>query len=111
MSDSKSAAPASVVEGHQGALVRRANLPVPPDGSGEGEQTLSHPNQDASWGTPAVLLERELALEAIDDALDPLSDRLQGAELGPLIFAIRPDQPGAEFADLSLHAAIGKFLV
>ena len=39
---------ASVVVGDQGALVGRADLPVPPDPGGQGEQPLRHPH-----GTPA----------------------------------------------------------
>ena len=68
----------SVVIGDQRALVLGTQLPVEPDGRGQGEQPLADPGVDAGWGAAAVLL--QLALEGVDDALDPLADRPQGAK-------------------------------
>jgi hypothetical protein len=51
-----------VVVGDQGAQDRLAGLVVVPDGGGQGQQSLQHPDTDALNGRPAVALQVELAL-------------------------------------------------
>jgi hypothetical protein len=42
----------SVVVGDQGALVGRADLPIPPDRRGQGEQPLGDPDPDPGQVRP-----------------------------------------------------------
>jgi hypothetical protein len=53
----------SVVVGGQGALVRRAELPVPPDRRGQGEQALGDPDTDPGQGPAAMAFQAELVFE------------------------------------------------
>src|SRR4051812_6616881 len=43
---------------------------VKPQHRGEGEQALGDADEHARWRGPAVLLQAELTLEGVDDALD-----------------------------------------
>jgi hypothetical protein len=52
-----------VVVGDQGAQDRLAGLVVVPDGGGQGQQSLQHPDGDALNGPPAVAFQVELARE------------------------------------------------
>src|SRR5215472_3863073 len=92
MTDSQRAFCDSVVVCNQRTLLGGADLPVPPDAGRECQQPLGNPRHNPSRGTAAVLFERELSLEGVDDAFDPLADRAQGAAAGRLILAIGTEQ-------------------
>jgi|SRR5579884_186826 hypothetical protein len=53
----------SVVTGDPRALAGGFDEPVAPDRGGAGEQASSDPGDDPGGGSPAVLLQTELALE------------------------------------------------
>jgi len=63
----------SVVVGDQGALADGVDLPVVPDGGGQGQQPGSDAGVDPLQGASAVVFEGELALEGVDDGLDPVA--------------------------------------
>src|SRR4249919_3956904 len=67
----------SVVVGDQGALVGGADLPVPPDAGGQGEQPLGDPDIDPGQGPAPVAFQPELVFEGVEGALDPLSPATQ----------------------------------
>src|SRR5215467_10366412 len=111
MSDSQRSLSDSVVVGNEGTLLADADLPVPPDPGPERQQPLGDPRHDPSRGTAAVLFERELPFEGIDDALDPLADWAQGAVASRLVLAIRAEQGGPQLGRSSLQEAVGKAFV
>src|SRR5918996_3215997 len=89
----------SMVVVDQRTLVGGAELPVEPDGGGQGQQPLGDPDVDPGWDARAVLLQPKLPLEGIDDRLDPLAHRPQTPESGWLVAAggadpHRPPPPG-----------------
>src|SRR5215470_10813676 len=92
MTDSERSLGDSVVIGNKRTLLGGAGLPNTPDPGPERQQPLSDPRDNPGRGTPAVLFERELSLEGVDDALDPLADRAEGAVAGRLILAIGTEQ-------------------
>src|SRR5215208_1872686 len=101
----------SVVEGDQGPLDRGAKLPVEPDASSQGQQSLRDPDPCALDGVSAVVFQAELVLEGVEDGLDPLADSPQRAEPVGLITAVRASQGRAQLADQRLELAPGQSLV
>src|SRR5215207_4513238 len=73
---------ASVVVADQRALVGRADLPVPPDRGGQGQQSLGDSDPDPGKGTAAVAFQPELALEGLEGVLDPLPEAAQRPPAG-----------------------------
>src|SRR5512132_2857987 len=62
----------SVIIGDEGALDRRADLPVEPDDGVECEQSLDEAGPQAGGYPAAVTFEAELVLQRPDDRLDAL---------------------------------------
>src|SRR5919201_4475434 len=100
-----------VVVGDQGALVGRADLPVPPDRAGPGEQPLGAADVDAGQGTAAVAFQAKLVLEGVEGALDPLPDPAQRPHPAGLVGAVRSQQPRAVLGDQPFEVATSKVLV
>jgi len=69
-----------------------------PDGGGECEQAGGDAGVDAGQGAAAVVFEGELALEGVDDGLDPLALPGELPEPGGLVLAVGADQVRAELA-------------
>lgn len=63
-----------MVVGGQGSFDLGAGGPVVPDAGRQGEAALASAGEDAGLGSAAVLFEAELALEGVEDGLDPLTD-------------------------------------
>src|SRR5919109_1903150 len=101
----------SMVVGDQGALVGGADLPVPPDPRGQGEQSLGNPDPDPGQGAAAVPFQPELAFEGLEGALDPLPEAPQRAMPAWLISPVGSQQPGAVAGDELVELAAGKALV
>src|SRR6266508_6874998 len=68
------------VVGEQGPLVGGADLPVPPDRGGQGQQPLGDPDVDAGQGSSPVAFQPALVLEGVEGALDPLAPATQRAQ-------------------------------
>lgn len=66
-----------------------------PDGGSHGQQALPDPGVDAVRAASAVLFERQLALEGVEDRFDPLAHAQQ-----PLL-----DRLGGTVADASTRRA------
>src|SRR5215467_7703649 len=111
MTDSERSLVDSMVIGNQGTLLGCADLPVPPDAGPERQQPLCDPRHNPGRGTPAVLFERELPLEGVDDALDPLADLAQGAVAGRLVLAIGTEQSSPQLGHSGLKEAVGEAFV
>src|SRR6266496_4859935 len=75
-----------------------AGVPVVPEGGGEREQSLGDSGLQARHGVSAVLFERELAFDRVDDRLDPLPDAAETAEACWLVFAVGAEEERVEFA-------------
>src|SRR5919202_677 len=101
----------SVVVGDQRARGRGPQLPVEPDGCSQGQQPLSDPDLNPGRGAAAVLLQAQLALEGVDDALDPLANRPQTPETGWLIAAVGPHQQRPKVGHMPVHLGAGQSLV
>src|SRR6266581_9590853 len=86
----------SVIVGDQGALDRRADLPVEPDGSVEGEQALKDARPQSGGDPAAVAFQAELVLECPDDRLDALPQPVREAPGSLLVLAGRADQRQAQ---------------
>jgi hypothetical protein len=84
---------------------------VEPERCGQGEQALGDPDPDPGQGPAAVLLQAELALEGVDNALDALADRAQIAVTGGLVTPVRALEAGAQITDLPVEAGPGKAFV
>jgi hypothetical protein len=100
-----------VIVGGKGAGGFGAELPVEPDGGGQGQQPLRHPGMDPWAGPAAVALQAELVFEHTDDRLDPLPNRSQAAEPVGLVAAVGALKVGAEGVDLRLEQLAGNALV
>src|SRR5579859_3483878 len=87
----------SVVVGDEGSLVGGADLPVVPDGGGQGEQSLGDAGEHSGGGASAVAFEAELVFEGVEDRFDPLAHPGQVAEPAPFVFAVGP---GQQYVDL-----------
>src|SRR5262249_28998507 len=111
MTDSERSLGDSMVVGNQGTLLGSVDLPVPPDAGPQSQQPLGDPRHNPGRGTAAVLFERELSFEGVDDALDPLADRAQGAVASRLILAIRTEQSGSQLGHSRLQEAVGEAFV
>ena len=111
MTDSERSLGDSMVVGNQGTLLGGVDLPVPPDAGPQSQQPLGDPRHDPGRGTAAVLFERELPFEGVDDALDPLADRAQRAVASRLILAIGAEQRGPQLADSCFQEAVGEAFV
>jgi hypothetical protein len=96
MTDSERSLGDSMVVGNQGTLLGGADLPVPPDPGPKCQQPLGDPRHNPGRSTAAVIFERELPFKGVDDALDPLADRAQGAVASRLILAIGAEQSGPQ---------------
>src|SRR5499427_412197 len=111
MTDSQRSLSDSMVVGNQGTLLGGTDLPVPPDPGAERQQPLGDSRHNPGRGTAAVLFERELSFEGVDDALDPLADRAQGAVASRLILAIGTEQSGSQLRHSRLQEAVGEAFV
>src|ERR687898_596184 len=101
----------SVVVGDQGALVRLAGCPVPPDLCGRGEQPLRDPDIDAGQGSSLVAFQPKLAFEGLEGALDPLAPAAQRPMPTRLIGTVGTQQPRAIAGDQLLEVPAGQALV
>ena len=81
-----------MVVGDQGAFVRRADLPVPPDRRCQGQEALRDPDDHAGQGPATVAFQAELVLEGVEGALDPLPPAAQRPIPARLIGTIRTQQ-------------------
>src|SRR5215211_8570846 len=89
----------SVVVGEQGPLVGGADLPVPPDRGGQGEQPLGDPDIDAGQGASPVAFQPKLVFEGVEGALDPLPPATQRAMPAWFVGAVRSQQHRAIAGD------------
>ena len=85
----------SVIVRDQGALDRRADLPVVPDAGVEGEQPLHDAGPQPGGDPAAVAFEAQLVLQRPDDRLNPLAQPVRELP-GPFVFAGRADQGQAQ---------------
>src|SRR5215470_14348595 len=88
-----------------------AQLPVVPDADRAGEHALADAGPDALEGAAAVVFERELAFDGVDDRLDPLAEAAERAEARLLVFAVGAQQPGRERANDLLELLAGEAFV
>src|SRR6266511_1102858 len=88
-----------VVDGEVAAGV--ADLPVVPEAGGEREQALGDAGDQAGHGVGAVLFERELAFDRVDDRFDPLADAAEAAEAWLLVFAVAQRRKSARSSAIS----------
>src|SRR4029453_3950250 len=102
---------ASVVVGDQGALVGRADLPVPPDRRGQSEQAFRDPDNHAGHGAAAVAFQPKLVFEGVKGALDPLPPAAQRAMPAWFVGAVRSQQHRAIAGHELLELAAGEPLV
>src|SRR5215475_4265752 len=86
----------SVIVGDEGALDRRADLPVVPDGGVEGEQPLDDAGPQPGGDAAAVPFEAQLVLQGPDDGLDALAQPVREGPGCGLVFAGRADQGQAQ---------------
>src|SRR6266702_8545481 len=103
-----------VIVGDEGALDWCADLPVVPDGGGEGQEAGrdAGAGAGAGEGPPTVLFEGELALEGVNDRFDPLAAAGELAEPGGFVLAVGTDQVRAQAGgDEVLEVAPGEALV
>src|SRR4051812_19834069 len=88
---------------------------VKPQHRGQGEQALGDADEHARRGAPAVLLQAELALEGVDDALDPLADAAKLAvKLAVprwLIGTVGSQHAGAKLAGVAFEVVAGEALI
>src|SRR6266581_6323553 len=98
-----------VVGGEVAAGVAR--VPVVPKAGGEGEQALGNAGDQAGHRVGAVALERELALERVDDRLDPLADAAQSAEAAGLVLAVGAQEERTERGHQRLEVLAREALV
>src|ERR671934_398524 len=101
----------SMVVGDQGALVGCADLPVPPDAAGQGEQPLADPDPDTSQGPATVAFQPKLVFERVEGALDPLPDPTQRPHPARLVSTVRTQQPGPIAGDQALELPASEALV
>src|ERR1700712_4399264 len=88
-----------------------ADVPVVPEAGGEGEQALADAGHQAGHRDRAVLFEGELALERVEDALDPLADLAEAAEAGLLAFAVWAPEDRAQLGHQRFEVLAGEALV
>jgi hypothetical protein len=86
----------SVIVCDEGALDRRAGLPVVPDAGVEREQALEDAGPQACGDAAAVVFEAELVLQCPDDGLDALAQPVREGARGCLVLAGRADQGQAQ---------------
>src|SRR5579859_49167 len=91
-----------------GDLVGVPELPVVPDGGGEGEEALADACPDAVGDVAAVVFERELAFERVVDRFDPLAHAAELAESFGFVFAVGADELRAERGDDLLELRSGE---
>jgi hypothetical protein len=101
----------SVVVGEQGPLVGGADLPVPPDRGGQGEQPLGDPDIDTGQGASPVAFQPKLVFEGVEGALDPLPPATQRAQPMRLVSTVGTHQDGAVGGDQLLELPAGEALV
>src|SRR4029453_2733366 len=101
----------SMVVGGQGALVGHADLPVPPDRRGQGQQPLGDPDIDAGQGSSLVAFQAELVFEGVEGALDPLAPAAQRPVPAWFISPVGTQQDRAIAGDQLLKVPAGKALV
>ena len=88
-----------MVVGDQGALVGYADLPVPPDRRGQGQQPLGDADIHAGQGASLVAFQPELVFEGVEGALDPLAPATQRAQPTRLIGTVGPQQDRVVLGD------------
>ncbi len=76
-----------------------ADLPVVPDADPEREQPLCDPRAEAGHGVGAMVLERELVLELVEDRLDPLANAAEVAVPMCLVAAVGAQEGASEGGD------------
>ena len=74
-------------------------VPVVPDAGGKREQALGDAADQAGHGVSAVAFERELALDRVDDRLDPLAHAAKAAQAPRFVLAVRAQEDRAEVAE------------
>jgi hypothetical protein len=100
-----------VVVGDQRSLVGLADLPVPPDAGGQGQQPLGDPDPDPGQGPATMLLQPELTLEGLEHALDPLPKAPQRTNPVRLISPVGTQQHRAVGGDHLVELTAGEPLV
>src|SRR5271166_991847 len=110
MSNSKGS---PVVVGHERTQRSLCAIGVVPYGSGQGQETLQNPSEDATRCSSPVTLEVELRLECGVDRFDDLAHGLEERTGGSatLAFGGRAHQCGAVRGDEVLELARGVALV
>ena len=94
-----------MVVGGEGSFVAGVDLPVVPDGGGEGEQALADACPDAFGDVCAVVFEGELAFEGVVDRLDPLAYGAELAEPCGFVFAVGADELRVKGGDCLLYTS------
>jgi hypothetical protein len=69
---------------------------------------LGDADGQALQGVGAVVFERELALDGVDDRLDPLADLAERAVAVGFVFAVGAQQPAAEAGDELFEVGPGR---
>jgi len=108
---SESVDESSMVVGDQGSLVGCAELPVPPDRCGQGQQPLGDPDMDTGQGAAAVAFQPQLVFEGVEGALDPLTPATQRPVPARLISTVGTQQHRAMGGDQLLEVAAGEAFV
>jgi hypothetical protein len=90
---------------------RRRRFPSSTRPRRPGRAAAGRPGPRPSQGAAAVLFQAELALERLEDALDPLPEAAQRAVPAWLISAVGSQQPGAVGGDQLLEVAAGQALI
>src|SRR4051794_31748428 len=86
-------------------------LPAVPHAGCEREDALADARPDAVGDVGAVVFETELALEGVVDRFDPLTDRAELAEPGPLVVAVGTDERGVQRVDDLFELVAGEAFV
>src|SRR3990172_3665853 len=93
MNDSVSTA-SVIVGGEVAAGV--PDVPVVPETGGESQHALGDAGDQAGHRVSAVALQRELALERVEDRLDPLAHAAQSAKAAGLVLSGGGGEEGAK---------------
>src|SRR5829696_3690911 len=109
MSDSVSGCGSVVVGGEVTAGV--ADVPVVPEAGGEREQALGDAGHQAGHRVGAMAFKRELALDRVDDRLDPLAHAAEATEPGLFVFAVGAQEERAKLGHQGLKVLAGEALV
>jgi len=88
-----------------------SGVPVVPEADDEDEEALRDAGAEAGHGVGAVVFERELAFEGVEDRLDPLADAAEVAEAGLFVSAVGAQEDRSEFAHEGLELFAGEAFV